>query len=843
MAKQILNLTGVPHGKWQFRQYPATARRMRDLDDSDWLDCTVPNSIFINLIEAGKIDRGDLDANPENYAWVSDTPWVYRRTFDVPEETINADKIELICDGLDTIASVWLNEKLLGRTDNMFIQHRFDVTRYIKPSANQLLVRFDPAVPYAKKLMERYTPFSEKLFLNPYRAYIRKAQYQFGWDWCPALPGCGIWRPVRIETITKARLANVNISTIHCNENTADVRVAVTLERTARHKFHFELDIYDADGAGVRHLKFEPRGDSGSAVVNIDNPQLWFPAGYGRPNLYQARVNLFADGQIVDTSQCHFGIRTIKLNQSVDRSGRRFEFEINGRRVYAKGADWVPATLFAGSLTADDYDRLLRSAAQANINMLRVWGGGYYEDDCFYELCDKLGIMVWQDFMFACCYYPDRRWFLDKIDIEARYVIERLYNHPSLVLFCGNNEIDWIHHHSLGGSGKRMHGKTIWHKLLPRIVNDLDTDRPYIPTTPFSFSEDPNDPNSGTMHNWLVWSGHQPLNSYITESARVPRFVAEFGLQSLPYLDTVKRFCTDEHLHLASAAVEKHNYQVDGCGRLYRYVGDMFGRICNLEQFIYLSQLVQARAIKTYVEFLRANSRRNAGTLFWQFNDCCPAISWSAVDYAAKPKALYYYARRFFRPVLLAVVPDYDSAGTVRPSKPSSLGVVAVNDTDKPVTGEILAELLDLHGNVIDKVDVPLAVGPFTASQPVHLPRAMTNPDNPEQNVLYLKLQTHDNTLAENLYFYLPDKYIDWPQPLITHEMTPIGQDKVLFTFRSDVFVKDLRVDVADAAALSDNFLSLLPDTRKQIEIQFEGPLKQPDPRIKLTSVASALAD
>lgn len=834
MAKQILDLSG----KWQFRQYPAAARRMRDLDDSEWCDCTIPNSVFINLIEACKIDRTDLDANPENYSWVSDVSWVFRKTFDVSEQALAADKVELICDGLDTLASVWLNEKLLGRVDNMFIQHRFDVTKYIRAGFNQILVRFDPAVPHAKKLMDRYTPFTDKFFFNPYRAYLRKAQYQFGWDWCPAMPGCGIWRPVKIETITKARLANVNISTIHCDQKTADVRVAVTLEKTARHKFHLELDIYDADGTVVSHLKFEPHRDSGSAVVHIDNPKLWFPAGHGHPNLYHLRVNLFADGQIVDTSQYHFGIRTVKLNQSADKTGRRFQFEINGRRVYAKGADWIPATLFPGSVTTDDYDRLLHAAADANINMLRVWGGGYYEDDCFYEICDRLGIMVWQDFMFACCYYPDRRWFLDKIAVEACFVIQSLYNHPSLVLFCGNNEIDWIHHQSGGGSGRRMHGKTIWHKLLPAIVNDLDTLRPYIPTTPFSVTKDPNDTNSGTMHNWFVWSAHYPISSYITEPSLVPRFVAEFGFQSLPCFDTVKKFCDAEHLRLASASIEKHDYQVDGCGRLYRYVGDIFGRVCNLEQFIYLSQLVQARAIKTYVEFLRANGRRNSGALFWQFNDCCPAISWSAVDYTAKPKALYYYARRFFRPILLAVVPDFVTADTV----PSSLNVFAVNDTDRPLTGNIFAQLVDFHGNVVDGIELPLAVGPFAVSQPVRLPRALTNPQNPERNVLSLKLQTPKAALAENLHLYLPDKYIDWPEPTIDSEITPIGPDKLLLTLRSNVLVKDLRIDIP-GAALSDNFLSILPNTNRQVEVRLETPMKPPQPQIEFTSVASALSD
>jgi len=836
MAKQILDLTG----QWQFKEYPTTARRMRDLDNSDWLDCTIPNSIFTNLIEAAKIDRSDIDANPENYSWVSDRHWVFRRVFDVSQETLRADKIELVCDGLDTLASVWLNEKLLGRTENMFIRHRFDIKKYIKPVGNYLLVKFEPVVPYAKKLMDRYTPFSEKQFLNPYRAYVRKAQYQFGWDFCPPLPGCGIWRPLRIEAVSKGCLANVHIRTIHCDENTADVRIAVVIDMVAQQKFRCALDIYAPDQKIVRHLEFEPHGDGGSAVVHIDNPQLWFPAGYGQPNLYQARVNLFADDEIVDTVQRAFGIRTVKLNQAADKTGRRFEFEINDRKIYAKGANWIPASVFAGSVTNDDYDRLIRAAAEANINMLRVWGGGYYEHDYFYDLCDRLGIMVWQDFMFACCYYPDRRWFLDKIAVEARCVIERLYNHPSLVLFCGNNEIDWIHHLSSGGSGKRMHGKSIWHKLLPKIVNDLEPDRPYIPTTPFSVTGDPNNPNSGTVHNWLVWSGHQPISAYLTEHEKVPRFVTEFGLQSLPCPDTVKKFCSPEHLRLAAAAVEKHNYQIDGFSRLYRYLGDTFGRICNLEQFIYLSQLTQARAVKAYIEFLRANNSRNAGAMFWQWHDCCPAITWSALDYTAKPKALYYYARRFFSSVLLAVVPRLDTAVL---NKPAPLTVVAVNDTDKPVTGKILANLIDLHGTIIDKVDLPLAVGPFSASQSVHLPRAMTIPDNPEKNALHLQLQAHDTTLAENLYLYLPDKYIDWPRPQVTQKITPIAQNKVLLTLRSDVLVKDLRIEAADTTRLSDNFLDLLPETQTQIEMQFEGPLKQLNPRIKLTTVASALAD
>jgi beta-mannosidase len=837
MAQQILDLTG----NWQFKEYPTTARRMRDLDEGNWLDCTIPNSIFTNLIEAGTIDRFAIDANPENYTWVSDRPWVFRRGIDLSQELLTADRIELVCDGLDTIASIWLNEKLLGRTDNMFIQHRFDVTKYIKPAGNSLLVKFDPVVPYAKGLMERYTPFSDVVFLNPYRAYVRKAQYQFGWDFCPSLPGCGIWRPVRLESMVKARLANVHVRTIHCDKRGADIRIAVTLDRVMREKYNCALAVHDSDGNIVTQLKFEPHGDSGSAVFHIDNPQLWFPAGYGRAHLYQARVNLLAGDQIIDTAQSTFGIRTAKLNQAKDKYGRRFEFEITGQRVYAKGADWVPASVLAGSVGRDEYDRLINAAAEANMNMLRVWGGGYYEEDYFYELCDRLGIMVWQDFMFACCYYPDRQWFLEKVETEARCVIERLWNHPSVILFCGNNEVDWMHYQHTHGSGKRLYGKNIWHGIVPRTVNELDPDRIYIPTTPFSITDDPNEPGTGVTHNWDVWSANKPVSDYLTEPERIGRFVAEFGFQSVPCLDTVREFCRAEQLHPAAAALEKHNYQVDGVGRLHRYLADVFGSGCNLEQLIYLSQLVQARGVKAYVEFLRANRDINSGALFWQLNDCCGAISWSAIDYRAQAKALYYYARRFFAPILLTAMPQFDRRRAGHAPKVTSLSAVVVNDTGKPVTGNMLATLVALDGQRLDEVDLPAAVGPYSASHPIRLPRAVAEPANPERCVLRLQLQSYDTTLAENLHFYLPDKYIDWPQPTITNQLSQTDAKTGLLTLSSDTFARDVVVHLPGAVKLSDNYVDLLPHKSIQIHVQFDSAIKDTASAVQTNCVASAL--
>jgi len=419
MAHSVIDISG----KWQFKEYPLSARRMRDLDDGGWFDCTCPNSIFINLADAGQINKNDLLANPEKYRWVSDKAWVFRKVFDVTGQMLESNSIELICEGLDTIANVWLNEKLLSKTENMFISHRFDVTKYLKPKGNILLIKFEPVVPYAEKLMERYTPFSEKDFAHPYRSYVRKAQFQFGWDFCPSLPGCGIWRPVRLEGIKDARIDNLHIRTINCTERSADIRVAVDIETITNKKNLCRANIYGPDDNPIEHLEFELHKGSGSAVFHIEEPKLWWPNGYGRQNLYKAEIDLLADGVLVDRKTNHFGIRTLNLNQSPDKNGNRFHFEINSKAIYAKGANWLPASIFAGSPSEADYRKLLTAAADANINMLRVWGGGYYEDDLFYQICDELGIMVWQDFMFACAYYPDRHWFLKQISTEVKSVV------------------------------------------------------------------------------------------------------------------------------------------------------------------------------------------------------------------------------------------------------------------------------------------------------------------------------------------------------------------------------------------------------------------------------------
>ena len=815
MPKTVVELGG----RWEFRKYPLSARRMRDLDSADWQPTDVPCSIFNSLISSGRIKQADIDTNPENFSWVSEEPWIYRKSFDAPVELLNCDRIDLVFDGLDTITSIWLNDKLIGRTNNMFIPFRFDVTGLLKPRDNLLLVKFEPATQYSKKLMDRYTPFSALAFRNPYRVYIRKAQYQFGWDWCPSLPGCGIWRPVRLEGIQKARFDEVHIRTVDCNQQYADVKISVKIETTAKENFLCRL-ILTGDGHKSEHnLTFGAGEDYQSTVMRIDKPSLWWPAGYGRQHLYKITLQLLNDSEIIDQIDRKIGIRTVRLNRSPDQYGEKFQFEINGQAVYAKGANWIPASMFAGSVTRRDYEELLNAAKECNMNMLRVWGGGYYEANEFYELCDQMGIMVWQDFMFACAYYPDRQWFLSQIKEEAAAIIKRLRNHACLTIWCGNNENDWLHSIGEFGKGKKFYGKVIYHQLLPSLVAEFDPDGNYIPSTPFGPAKNPNSRDCGTVHQWNVWAWHQPVHEYLYPAGDVPRFVPEFGFQALPDIGTIKRFCPPGQMRIGSRILEGHNYQIDGNSRLYRYIGDFFGSTGNLEQFVYLSQITQARAVDMHVRYLRARNFRNSGVLFWQINDCCPVISWSAIDYQKQPKALYYYAKRFFSDLLIVVVPEMKKVNVDLPPVPQSLSVIVINDSDRPVTATLECRLLDLYGHSLDRVALPIAIAPFTASTAIKLPKAIAFPANPESCCLHSALNRDGGKVAENLYFYLPDKYIDWPEAQISSRLSRAAENQWKLKLKASAIAKDVRISSSVPAQFSDNFLDLIPPDEYEITI------------------------
>jgi len=819
MAARLLELTGT----WEFKQYPVTARRMRDIDEGGWMECDVPGSVYCNLVEAGQITKGDLYACPEEFDYVGEKPWVYRKRFDVPSELLQSDSVHLVLEGLDTVASVWLNGRLVGKTNNMFIPYRFEVSQLLRAEDNSLVVKFEPAVGYARKLMNRHGRPEQPDIRSPWRVFVRKAQFQFGWDFCPSLAGCGIWRPVRLEGVKKARISDLHIRTIRCSTNSADIKVELKVNAlTARELLYLLVDITFGGERLRQRLVVTPGQELVSTVMRIESPSLWWPAGYGSQSMYQISVKLISENEVVDHRRESFAIRASRLDTSGDEYGPGFKFHINGRAIFVKGANWVPASVFAGSVSDEVYEALLRAAAEANINMLRVWGGGYYETDKFYGLCDRLGIMVWQDFMFACAYYPDNKWFTGQVESEAEAVIKRLRNHPSLVLWCGNSEIDWMHKTGKFGRGKKFYGKNIYHRILPGLVSQLNPDTDYIPSTPFASDGRHNLSEKGAIHQWDIWTGHKPVAQYRCRPGKVPSFVTEFGLQSLPNIGVVKDFGSSGKLTVSSFAVERHNYQPEGNSRLYRYVGDLFGTTEQLRQFTYLSQLTQARAVKTYVEHLRSHRQRNSGLLFWQFNDSFASTSCSSIDYNGEPKALYYYARRFYSPLLVTAIcrrNDFQG-GEQNQVQPES--IVVINDAGVPLIASLRSELIDLSGLVIDRFSLPIALGPHDISSPFKLPRIMMRPAHPEKSLLYLILEKDGKKVAENTLLYLPDKYINWPEPEIITQIQKADNRRHIIRLSSDRVVKDLQLS-AYGFRFCDNYLDIIPPSRVEIAADCDG--------------------
>jgi beta-mannosidase len=837
MQKQVLEL----NGKWQYKEYPACARRMRDLDGQDWLDCSVPSSIYECLVNSGKIKLSDLRARPGDFLWPSEKSWIFQKFFDRPEELSALDTIEMVFDGLDTFCQIWLNDKLVAKTDNMFRSYRFDVKKLLKEKNNRLLVKCESPLENGERLMNRFGVLSDDKCSLPCRTYVRKAQCQFGWDWAPALPGCGIWQSVRIEGFSLARLKNIHIRTVDADSAMADVKVSVQVEKFVNNlPVVCKLTVFEPTGDAVSEaeLDFSDGNKNVSAVLKIKKPMLWQPAGYGDQPIYNLRAELVCDNQIAEISEKSFGIRTIQLNQAPDELGSPFQFIVNNQPIYVRGAAWIPASLFIGSTTDGNYEKLLGAAKEANINMLRVWGGGIYETETFYNLCDRLGIMVWQDFTFACAYYPDRSWFTDMIKTEAAQNITRLRNHPSLVLWCGNNEIDWLVSSSCLNKGKKFYGREIYHKILPRIVHELDPDRDYITSTPLGPGKNPNDSSTGTVHQWNIWSGLEPSDNYITSPQQTPRFVAEFGFQALPDRKTLQSFLPNEKLHPASESIERHNYQPGGTARIQYYINELFRPPANVEELIYLSQVTQARAIRKNIEHLRSNSRINSGALYWQFNDCCPSISWSCIDYRLRPKALYYYTKRFFAPAIISVSAKYNNQKMPMKKTIESLTGFIINHSSVPLTGLFICRLVDMNLNTIDEFKRPASASPYETVS-FALPQSFVKTDRLRDCFIYLLFENDNVVAAENSFFYMPDKYINWPAHKIDIQTERVNDYNWRLTLKPGCAIKDLYIDLPFEAELSDNFFDLLTKETKIVTIRTRKMIDDLPKKICLTCVNS----
>ncbi len=646
MQKQSLN------GNWQFRQCRT----------SEWNPATVPGGVHTDLLALGKIPDPFVADNEFKVMWVAENDWEYRYDFTVHDDLLAEKNIVLVCDGLDTIADIYLNGTYLGHAENMFRSWEWDVKDLLRTGANELHIVFGSPVRFIT------TKQAQLPLLGggdiPGGPHLRKSPCHWGWDWGPKLPPIGIWKDIRLEGYS-ARLEDIHVRQ-NLDVDGAVISADIQAEAMGKEEIHASITVTGPNGERFESTeKLIPFVEGelyfADLSVKIPDPQLWWPNGYGAQPLYEVEVNLKEGENILDQRTYNIGLRTIELCQDPDQWGREFTFYVNGVRLFAKGADWIPTDSLPTRITRSMLEGLLKSAVDANMNMLRVWGGGYYPEDMFYDLCDRLGILIWQDFMFACGIYPADADFFDNFRVEAIENIRRLRHHASLALWCGNNEMeqgwcDWGWNKPEDPINQRLKDgyDRMFHHMLPELLEDEDPDHPYWPSsasanTPF---EGANNQVQGDCHYWDVWHGRKPFTAYRTQ---YPRFMSEFGFQALPPLKTIATYADPTDWNMTSYIMEHHQRSGSGNGLMIAQMTDTFRMPKDFPALVYLSLLLQAEGIRYGVEHWRRNRNRVSGTLIWQLNDCWPVASWASLDYFGRWKALHYAAKRFYSPLLLSV--------------------------------------------------------------------------------------------------------------------------------------------------------------------------------------------
>ncbi len=797
-------------GTWQFRR----------IGEQEWLPATVPGGVHTDLLAAGRIPDPFVGDHEKDVQWVAESDWEYRRTVMVDAALLREERIFLVCDGLDTLATVHLNGQVVGQTDNMFRRYEWEVGERLVEGENEITVFFASPVRYVLDRMNE-RPLAGVSQAIPGGPYLRKAPCQFGWDWGPMLPPIGIWKEMRLEGRSTARLSDVHLRQRH-GDGQVIVSAQVALDCWQRADLSVVLRITAPSGDVLDNSMSLACGDTCTLEVTISNPQLWWPNGYGDQPLYAVTVMLYAGDRLLDQKHVQLGLRTLELRRKPDEWGESFTFVVNGVPIFAKGSNWIPADSFPTRISDAFLEHLIWSAAESHQNMLRVWGGGFYEDDRFYDLCDRYGILVWQDCIYSCSIYPmDAPTFLENVRIETEQNVKRLRHRASLALWCGNNEMEagWAHwgwdrpeHKSLKAAYDHF-----FHRLLPAWIARLDPDTPYWPSSPSSDIpfDDPNSPQRGDMHYWDVWHGRRPFTAYRTQ---YPRFMSEFGFQSLPPLKTIAFYARPQDWNMTSYIMEHHQRGNHGNGLILAQMTDTFQMPHDFASLVYLSMVLQAEGIRYGVEHWRRARARVSGTLFWQLNDCWPVASWASIDYFGRWKALHYAARRFYAPLLLSVE-DHGA----------SMGMHVTSDLTQPWTGTVRWSLETVDGATIEAGEVAVTAAPLADTPvvqldfshhpfagdlaPAHVWRAQAqhvrSGVTAREAVLVCELCQGERVLARQVNTFVPPKHLALRDPSLS---VTVGWDGTQLVFETTArsLARFVELSLQDAdVVFSDNYFDL----------------------------------
>lgn len=771
---------------------------------------TIPGTVHTDLFQNQLIPDPFFGANEKQLQWIENENWEYETYFSLTKSELKNQNIDLEFEGLDTYATVYLNGNRVIVADNMFQKWTFSAKSHLKIGTNHLKVVFHSAVQKGKEEASKlsYTlPERERVF-------VRKAQYQFGWDWGPRFVTTGIWKPVQLKFWNSAKIESVKYNQKVLNESIADLDFIFTIFAEKSGKYQIKL--------GQKPFPFVLKKGQNVVKVplSIPNPILWWSNGLGVPHQYVFRFSLEQNHQLIDIKQLKIGLRTIELIQEKDQVGTSFYFKLNGKPVFMKGANVIPPDSFLPRVSDSTYFSLVENAKKANMNMLRVWGGGVYFDDAFYEACDANGILVWQDFMFACSMYPGDEKFVKNVKQEVIDNVNRLQNHPSIAIWCGNNENDegW---HNWGWQKQFNYSKAdstqIWndykkvfHEMIPQTLDSLlpKEKNIYWLSSPSKGWGRKESLTQGDVHYWGVWWGKEPFEIY---EKKVGRFVSEYGFQGMPNLETLQKVINKQDLNFTSETFKNHQKHPTGYETINEYMERDYVVPKDFEDYVYVSQLLQARGMKIAIEAHRRAKPYCMGTLYWQFNDCWPVTSWSSLDYYGNWKAFQYQAKRSFEELLLSVEEESNK-----------YEVFLVNDSFEKQLGKLDLELLSFDGKSLWNTSKEITIEENSSTIIYEIPKTEFEKFDLKNSVLYIRFNQ-----VESNYFFVKPKDLNLQKPNIQIRFI----DDFTVEISSDILAKDVFLSSENEVFFEDNYFDLFPNEKQVIK------LSKPVQNIKIKSL------
>jgi len=810
---------------WKFRQ----------VGENVWYPASVPGCVHTDLRKLEIIQDHFYRDNENRQQWIGEQDWEYSTHFEVKPELLVKNCVELDFEGLDTYADVYLNDVLILKANNFFRKWVVDCKKHLKQGENRLNIIFYSSIRINSKARQ-----TAKIPLFDDNVYTRKPAYHYGWDWGPIFVTQGVWKPIYLNFWDRSRINDVQIVQKDINIQNARLQANIEIESLLETPVSINLKSDTAKIGLQKDIILKKGKQIVSFDIDIKDPKLWWTKELGAQNLYDFCAVLTYKGSEISTKKINVGFRTIRLIQNPDSIGHTFYFELNGIPVFMKGANYIPQEMFLSKVSTQDYLGVIEQAVAANMNMLRVWGGGFYENDIFYNLCDEKGILVWQDFMFACSMYPGDTAFLNNVKQEAIENVTRLRNHPCIALWCGNNENyigwrDW----KWSNRYSKQDSAQVWHDyveltdtILPDVVNTLSPGTFYWPSSPkYGWGYPVN--TDGDSHYWGVWHAQEPFE-VLAKPQNIPRFMSEFGFQGCPDYNSINKFTLLSDQSITSAVMKLHQKHRIGYPVIDKYLDWYYKKPKDFQSYLYLSQVMQAEGVGFGIEVHRRSRPHCMGTMYWQINDCYPVTSWASVDYYDSWKALHYKVRDLYKDMVISVVNDS-----------INLNFFIISDKIQASKATLKVRTLDFNGNITFERSLPVLIKPNSSNVYYTIKKSdVLNSLQAENALIYTAIELDSKIIADKFFYLLPPKSLKLPVPDIKYTVSQsIGGYKLEIS--TNKLVKNLFVSFDGASGnFSDNYFDMLPGSSRTLYFTTnKHPIENPQKALRVFSLAESFLE